>query len=342
MLNQKTSNTDISAKHSENAAGLSDLSFSGAAQLHSEVSSERTWGEWARGVGARLALGTAGLGVAGAVMPESQVEGGMMVSAAANPGRVTEGSSYAFTNGGFELYMLRDGVRFGGGTYIGDGKILLTNHQFAAGGTMVFGTGSDYKLDPGQQFTINQIVGLPQYDLAVAYSAELKSLRFEGVQFATSTFSGVQIGTVTSFADAYTPEGLLGADFNGPIRAGTTFLSYPNNISFLGIDPNALGRTQNDIFDPNSLGAVAGGSGQGVYLNGVFQGTTLGGIRTGPRAVGYHAAIANPGVLAAVSSVNFTAVPEPTSSALLGVAGLLAAVGSFFRKNFTYARKSQE
>ena len=183
----------------------------------------------------------------------------------------------------------------------------------------------DYKNSPGSLFAVTDMRTFPQYDLAVAYVPGLKNLKIDGVTFAaTQPTSGTQ-GIVTSFADPRTLSGLLGPEFNGPIRAGSGVLSYPANITFMGIDPSVIGRT-GFVGSINNLAPVNGTSGQGNYLlNGGWLGINIGGVNT----TGYFLDATRPEIANTLNSVNFSAVPEPSS---MGLAGLAAGVALLFSR----------
>ena len=260
-----------------------------------------------------------------------QLEAGMMTSVAANADRVAAGSSYAFANGGNELLLFKDGAWAGGGSYWGDGKVVSTFHQFNAGTAFQFGTADNHKNPLGLKYSVTDFVVFQDIDTVVAFVPELKNIRLNGVSSiaATSRLSNGTVVINTTAGNAFAEGAPLGETFNGPLRAGEAWVSYPNNIAFNNIDPTVIGRTVLDDLNFDGLGVLPGASGHGVYnrLTGEYLGQTLGGVTAGPFATGYFLDISNQVVRDRINNVSFSAVPEPTSVAL-AVAGtsLLASL----------------
>ena len=101
---------------------------------HSPRRTQATINNWSRGILRHLCRRVFGLVILSLGALGDTVQAGLMLSAAAEPARRAQGASYAFENGGNELYLLNNGEFFGGGSYLGDGKVAFTVHQTARGG----------------------------------------------------------------------------------------------------------------------------------------------------------------------------------------------------------------
>lgn len=341
QANQTTTGAQQHTGTTSSDVPLSEVSFSGANNFRSEggeqLGGDTTRRGWGRTLGARIAPGAAGLGLGGVVLTEQQVTAGMMTTASANADRVAAGSSYAFSNGGNELLLFKDGAWSGGGSYWGDGKVISTFHQFNAGTAFQFGASNNHKDLFGVKYSVTDYVVFTDIDTVVAYVPELKNIRLNGVSDIAATSRPVDGSVVinTTSGNAFAAGVPLGEQFNGPLRAGEAWVNYPNNILFNNIDPSVLGRTNLDILNSNGLGVLPGASGHGIYnsLDGSYLGQTLGGSSSGPFARGFFLDISNQVVRDRINDVSFSAVPEPTSGAL-ALLGLGALAG------YKYLRKT--
>jgi len=298
----------------------------------------------ARKAGFGAAMMGAGLGLSGfGGLEDKRADAGIITSAAADPQAKASGAQYSVDGGGSVGYINNSAGR-ASGVYLGNGWVLTAGHVAASGGPLTFGTGSNFNSSPGTIFTPTQVVLHPQYsntgnhDLALIRYAGLDLDRT--IAFAITTpAAGVDIllagyGTTGVFGGAYTGQ-------DGFIRAGTSRLALGSALDIRGYSSQYFGGGfMRPSSSPNDIRAAGGDSGGGVFtqtnqLLGIIiaaDGSTSG---TGT----YFLNTTNSENSAWIQS-NITAVPEPSSFALLGAASTVAYALRRFRKRRTNQKTS--
>jgi Trypsin-like peptidase domain len=286
----------------------------------------RNWSGWAgqvaRDVGFKAAMGVSSLGLGGAVVVEKQVEAGIITSAAVDPQIRAFWATYAVANGGWVGYV-NTPVGPGSGVHLGNGWVITAGHVVALGGSLNFGTGTNFNTDAGTVHAPDQVILHPMYsnggnhDLALVHYSTLN--QNATITIATSRGSTGSDVWLAGYGTTGTPVGYTTQD--GFIRAGTSRLSSGSSLLTEGYDPAFFSaadmRTATRPFD---IRGYIGDSGGGVFtpageLFGIMIAASNppGGTRT------YFLDLTYPENRTWIDSI--TSIPEPTSLALVAAAG---------------------
>jgi len=294
---------------------------------------ERTWkeyfGETVRKAGLGAAMLGTGLGVSGfGGIEDKRAEAGIVTSLEADPQAIALGSTFSVDGGGNVGYISY-GTGTSSGIYLGNGWVLGAGHTASNVGPLTFGTGFNFNSNPGTVFSPSQVILHPQYssggnhDLALLRFADLNLNRI--LSFAARPPTGSDL-FLAGFGTTGTPAGYTTQD--GFIRAGTSRLLAGVNLPIAGYSREFFGEA---FFRPNTrpndIRAHGGDSGGGVFTQtGDLFGIMIAASSPADGTSTYFLDLSNPAGENRAWIQSITAVPEPSSLLMFGVAGAASAL----------------
>jgi Trypsin len=230
-------------------------------------------------------------------------------------------------NGGNVGYIFNSTAGAASGVHLINGWVLTAGHVVALGGSLAFGTGTNFNSDPGTIHSPDQVILHPQYsnlgnhDLALIHYPTLDQSTILTIPTNRSVL-GSDVW-LAGYGTTGTPAGYTSQD--GYIRAGTSALYYGIVLDTAGYSSTFHGLADMRPFlRPYDIRAYIGDSGGGVFSpSGELLGLMIASSNSASGTRTIFIDVTNETNRTWIYSVS--TVPEPTSLSLVSAAagGLL-------------------